>query len=113
MVLRTFSKVYGVGGASASATASRRRDVVGMVNRRALAASHSLGMSHKWLGMAALDDGRVGPDPRREHNSRELAYLQGELSRRKVVFTPSVANFVLVEFEAEVKELFAESRSSV
>jgi len=41
-------------------------------------------------------------------NSRELAYIQSELSRRNVVFTPSVANFVLVEFETDVKDLFVE-----
>jgi histidinol-phosphate aminotransferase len=104
IVLRTFSKVYGLAGLRIGYGVSSP-DVVGMVNRvRSPFNTSSLGQV---AAIAALDDAEWVRSSR-AHNALELAYIQGELSRRKVVFTPSVANFVLVEFENDVKELFVE-----
>ena len=104
VVLRTFSKIYGLAGLRIGYGVSSP-DVVGTINRvRSPFNTSSLAQA---AGMAALEDVEWVRTSR-EHNARELAYLQEELSRRKVVFTPSVANFVLVEFETDVKELFVE-----
>ncbi len=104
IVLRTFSKVYGLAGMRIGYGVSSA-DVVATVNR--VRSPFNTSSLAQVAAMAALDDVEwVGTS--REHNSRELAFLQNELKRRKVAFTPSVANFVLVEFESDVKELFVE-----
>ena len=104
MVLRTFSKVYGLAGLRIGYGVASP-DVIGTVNR--VRSPFNTSSLAQVAGMAALDDVEWLRTSR-EHNSRELSYLQGELSRRKIAFTPSVANFVLVEFETDVKELFVE-----
>jgi histidinol-phosphate aminotransferase len=104
MVLRTFSKVYGLAGLRIG-YGMAAQEVAATVNRvRSPFNTSSLAQVG---AIAALEDQEwVGKS--REHNLRELAYLQGELKRRGVRFTPSVTNFVLVEFESDVKELFVE-----
>jgi len=104
IVLRTFSKVYGLAGLRIGYGVSSP-EVVDTVNRvRSPFNTSSLAQA---AAIAALDDADWVRSSR-EHNTTELAFLHGELTRRKVVFTPSVANFVLVEFESDVKELFLE-----
>ena len=104
MVLRTFSKVYGLAGLRIGYGVAGP-DVIGTVNRvRSPFNTSSLGQV---AAIAALEDAEWVRTSR-EHNSRELAFLQGELARRKAVFTPSVTNFILVEFESDVKNLFVE-----
>ncbi len=104
IVLRTFSKAYGLAGLRVGYGVSSP-DVVATVNRvRSPFNTSSLAQVG---AMAALDDAEWVRTSR-EHNSRELAFLQAELKRRKVAFTPSVTNFVLIEFESDVKELFLE-----
>ena len=104
IVLRTFSKVYGLAGLRIGYGVSSP-DVVAMVNR--VRSPFNTSSLAQIAGIAALDDSEWVRTSR-EHNTRELAYLESELTRRKVPFTPSVANFVLVEFETDVKELFVE-----
>ncbi len=102
MVLRTFSKVYGLAGARIGYGVASR-DVVATVNRvRSPFNTSSLAQA---AALAALDDADWVRGSR-EHNLRELEFLQGELKRRRVRFTPSVTNFVLVEFWANIGELF-------
>jgi len=57
--------------------------------------------------LAALEDEEWERYSRKQ-NTRELAFIQRELKARGVRFTPSVTNFVLVEFTRDVKELFVE-----
>lgn len=104
MVLRTFSKVYGLAGLRVGFGVSSP-GVMETVNRvRSPFNTSSLAQA---AAMAALqDDEWVGRS--REHNAKELQFLQTELARRGLGFTPSVANFVLVEFEADVDDLFLE-----
>ncbi len=104
IVLRTFSKVYGLAGLRIGYGVSSP-GVVGMVNR--VRSPFNTSSLAQVAAIAALDDSEWVRKSR-EHNTRELVFLQGELARRKVGFTPSVANFVLVEFEANVSELFLE-----
>jgi histidinol-phosphate aminotransferase len=104
MVLRTFSKVYGLAGLRVGFGVSSPA-VMDTVNRvRSPFNTSSLAQA---AAMAALEDDEwVGRS--REHNAKELQFLQTELARRGLRFTPSVTNFVLVEFETDVEELFLE-----
>jgi len=104
MVLGTFSKAYGLAGLRVGYGIAAA-DVVATVNRvRSPFNTSSLAQA---AAIAALDDDEWVARSR-EHNLRELAFLEGELGRRGVCFTPSVTNFVLVEFDGDVRELFLE-----
>jgi len=104
IVLRTFSKIYGLAGirigyglADPEVIATLNR-VRSPFNTSALAQAAALG---------ALDDA-AWAQRSREHNLREVAYLDGELRKRGVAFTPTVTNFVLIELEGDAGELFVE-----
>ncbi len=104
MVLRTFSKVYGLAGLRVGYGIASK-DVVATVNRvRSPFNTSSLAQA---AALAALGD-EEWVRRSREHNLREREYLQGELAARRIRFTPSVANFVLVEFDRDVQALFLE-----
>ncbi len=104
IVLRTFSKAYGLAGLRVGYGIAAK-DVVATVNRvRSPFNTSSLAQA---AAIAALED-EEWVRHSREHNLRELAFLHLELERRGIRFTPSVTNFVLVEFESDVKELFLE-----
>jgi histidinol-phosphate aminotransferase len=104
MVLRTFSKVYGLAGLRVGFGLASP-EVIATVNR--VRSPFNTSSLAQVAAIAALEDhGWVRRS--REHNLRELAFVQGELTRRGVRFVPSVTNFVLVEFESDVKELFLE-----
>jgi histidinol-phosphate aminotransferase len=108
MVLRTFSKVYGLAGLRIGYGIASQ-EVIATVNR--VRSPFNTSSLAQVAAIAALDD-EEWERKSREHNLRELAFLQGELQRRGMRFTPSVTNFVLVEFEADVKELFVEFQKS-
>lgn len=104
MVLRTFSKIYGLAGLRIGYGIAAA-DVVAMVNRvRSPFNTSSLAQA---AGMAALDDHEWAKFSR-EHNLEELAFLEHELGRRGVRYTPSVTNFVLIEVAGDVAQLFVE-----
>jgi histidinol-phosphate aminotransferase len=104
MVLRTFSKVYGLAGLRVGYGIASK-DVVATVNRvRSPFNTSSLAQA---AALAALGD-EEWVRRSREHNLREREVLQRELAARKVRFTPSVTNFVLVEFDSDVQTLFLE-----
>jgi histidinol-phosphate aminotransferase len=101
-VLRTFSKVYGLAGLRlgyALTTADVRQaaeKVRSPFNTSAVAQAAALG---------ALDD-HAHLARSREHNTRELAFLQERLAAMGVAFTPSVANFVLVDTGRDGDQVF-------
>lgn len=102
IVLQTFSKIYGLAGLRIGYALSSP-EVMATLNRvRSPFNTSSLAQA---AALGALEDDAWATRSR-EHNLRELAFLQGELQRRGVRFTPSVTNFVLLEFEADVRELF-------
>jgi histidinol-phosphate aminotransferase len=104
IVLRTFSKVYGLAGLRVGYGLGSN-EVISTVNRvRSPFNTSSLAQVG---AIAALED-HEWVRKSREHNLRELAFMHGELARRGVRFVPSVTNFMLVEFESDVKELFVE-----
>lgn len=103
-ILRTFSKIYGLAGLRlgyALTTPDVRRateKVRSPFNTSSLAQAAAL---------AALDD-QEHVARSRQHNSRELRFLQEELGRRGVAFTPSVANFLLVDTGEDAERVFTE-----
>ena len=104
IVLRTFSKAYGLAGVRIGYGLSSP-DVIDNINRvRSPFNTTSLAQA---AALAALDD-HEWVARSREHNRRELAFLEQELKRRGATYTPSVTNFVLVGFDADVFELFVE-----
>ncbi len=104
IVLRTFSKVYGLAGLRIG-YGMAAPEVISTLNRvRSPFNTSSLAQT---AALAALDDGEWALRSR-DHNLREVAFLEGELRRRGIKFTPSVTNFVLIEFDGDVRELFVE-----
>jgi histidinol-phosphate aminotransferase len=104
IVLRTFSKAYGLAGLRIGYGVSSP-DVIDNINR--VRSPFNTTSIAQIAALAALDD-LEWVTRSREHNRRELAFLEQELRRRGVAYTPSVTNFVLVEFESDVFELFVE-----
>ena len=104
IVLRTFSKIYGLAGLRLGYGVTHAHVVETLNHVRSPFNTSNLAQD---AGLASLDDDEWAERCRTENN-RELRYLQTELRRRGVRFTPSVTNFVLVEFEADVKKLFVE-----
>ncbi len=102
-ILRTFSKIHGLAGLRlgyALTTADVRaaaEKVRSPFNTSSVAQA---------AGLAALDD-EAHVTASREHNTRELAYLQESLAARGIGFVPSVANFVLVETGRDGDEVFS------
>lgn len=104
IVLRTFSKIYGLAGIRIGYGVAAP-EVIATLNRvRSPFNTSSLAQAG---ALAALDDGEWAARSR-AHNLREMAYLSEELARRQVRFTPSVTNFILIEFARDVRELFVE-----
>lgn len=102
-ILRTFSKIHGLAGLrlgfalTTAEVRSAAEKVRSPFNTSSVAQA---------AGLAALDDaGHVARS--REHNSREAAFLQQELGRRGIGYTPTVANFVLVDTGRDAEEVFA------
>jgi histidinol-phosphate aminotransferase len=104
IVLRTFSKAYGLAGLRIGYGVSSP-DVIDNINR--VRSPFNTTSIAQVAALAALDD-HEWVARSREHNRRELAFLEQELKSRGVTYTPSVTNFVLVEFESDVFELFVE-----
>ena len=104
LVLRTFSKIYGLAGLRIGYGVASP-EVVATLNR--VRSPFNTSSLAQVAGLAALDD-EEWAQRSREHNRRELDFLEGELSRRGVRFTPSVTNFVLLELDSDVRQLFLE-----
>lgn len=104
IVLRTFSKIYGLAGARIGYGLGSP-EMIGLLNR----VRSPFNTSHlsQVAGLAALDDDAWAAHCSRE-NARERSFLEAELARRGVRYTPSAANFVLVDFERDVQPLFVE-----
>lgn len=104
IVLRTFSKIYGLAGIRIGYGVSSP-EVIATLNR--VRSPFNTSSLAQVAALAALDD-EAWAFASRSHNLQELAFLEGELRRRGVRFTPSVTNFLLIEFDRDVQKLFAE-----
>jgi len=102
-VLRTFSKAHGLAGLRLG-YAVTTAEVRGAVERvRSPFNTNSVAQA---AALAALDD-TAHVARAREHNAREMAFLEESLRRLGVQFTPSVGNFVLVDTARDGDDLFA------
>ncbi len=104
IVLRTFSKIYGLAGVRIG-YGFAHPDVIAVLNR--VRSPFNTSQLAQAAGLAALDD-RDWVERCGKENAKELAFLQFELERRGSRFTRSVANFVLVEFGADAPALIKE-----
>jgi histidinol-phosphate aminotransferase len=104
IVLRTFSKIYGLAGVRIG-YALGSAEVIDLLNR----VRSPFNTSHlaQAAGLGALEDGAYAERCRKE-NAVERTFLETELGRRGVRYTPSVTNFVLVEFGRDIQRLFLE-----
>ena len=101
VALKTMSKIYGLAGIRIGYGIASP-EVISTINR----VRSPFNTSHlaQVAGLAALEDDEWVRQCR-ESNSRELAFLESELDLRRVRYTPSVTNFVLVEFEGRISEM--------
>jgi histidinol-phosphate aminotransferase len=108
IILRTFSKIYGLAGIRIG-YGFAHPEVIAILNR----VRSPFNTSHlaQIAGLAALDDKEWAERCSRE-NAKELAFLEGEMARRGIRFTKSVANFILVEFGPEAQKMIGEFEKS-
>lgn len=92
VVLRTFSKIYGLAGLRVGFGVGPPR-LMAYVNR--LRAPFNVGLVSQEAAIAALTD-KAHVTRSREHNQRERQRLTTELGKLGVTVTPSQTNFVLV-----------------
>jgi histidinol-phosphate aminotransferase len=104
LVLRTFSKIFGLAGLRIGYGLGSPEVIANLNKVRSPFNTSSLAQV---AALAALDDEEWARYSR-EQNLAELTFLTAELRRRNAVFTPSVTNFVLVQFADDVKRLFVE-----
>jgi histidinol-phosphate aminotransferase len=102
VVLRTFSKAYGLAGLRLG-YALTTQDVRDAMER--IRSPFNTSSVAQAAAMAALDD-TAHLERTSEHNAREMAYLEEGLRRLGVPFTPSAANFVLVDAARDAEDLF-------
>ncbi len=104
IVLRTFSKVYGLAGLRVGYGIGHP-EVVDAVNR--MRSPFNVSTAAMAAGMAALDDSEH-VERSLEMNRRGLEYLRRELSGLGLKVAPSCANFLYVETGNDSKEDFKE-----
>lgn len=103
VVLRTFSKIYGLAGmrigyAVAAPAVARAIDAIRSPFNTSVAAQAA--------ALAALDDEEHVRRSRGE-NARERRFLEEELRRRGLKFVPGVANFLLVDLDLAAPEAYS------
>ncbi len=103
-VLRTFSKIYGLAGLRLgyALTTPEVHDAAERI--RSPFNTNSVAQA---AALAALDD-EAHVTRSREHNSRELTFLAEGLAGLGIAFTPSVANFILVDTGMDAAEVYQE-----
>jgi len=104
IVLRTFSKIYGLAGVRIGYGLADP-EVIATLNRvRSPFNTSSLAQA---AALGALEDAEWALRAR-EHNLKEVGFLEDALRRRGIAFTPTVTNFVLIELDGDTRELFLE-----
>jgi histidinol-phosphate aminotransferase len=104
VTLRTFSKIHGLAGIRTGYGLGHPAVIKILNHVRSPFNTSYLGQI---AGLAALEDHEWVERCRLE-NTQERAFLESEMKKRGVRYTPSVANFVLVTFDRDVKHLFLE-----
>jgi histidinol-phosphate aminotransferase len=102
LVLRTFSKVYGLAGIRLGYGLGHPELIECLQRIRSPFNASSVAQV---AGMAALDDHEhVAKSV--ENNRHEMKYLTGELTLAGVRYTPSAANFLLIDTGRDCEEVF-------
>lgn len=115
VMLRTFSKIYGLGGVRLG-WCYASQEITDVLNR--IRAPFNVNAVAQTAGVAALKD-RVFIRTVFEHNQKWLKRLPAELTEIGLAMTPSVTNFVLVHFpkdaqkSAERADLFLQDRGII
>jgi histidinol-phosphate aminotransferase len=102
LILRTFSKVYGLAGLRVGYGIGHPQ-LIEMLNR--FRAPFNVSRPSQTAAIAALED-RDHVARSVESNSREMRFVTEELTLLGVRFTPSVANFVLVDTSRDCEHDF-------
>jgi histidinol-phosphate aminotransferase len=101
LILRTFSKAYGLAGLRIGFGISTREVIDTLYKVRMAFNTSSIAQV---AALAAWDD-RAHVEKSVRMNRTELEFLYGELSRRGVRYVPSFANFLLLETGKEAREV--------
>ncbi len=102
LVLRTFSKIYGLAGLRIGYGIGSKEIISGLARIRSPFNTSSLGQ----IGaIAALDDDDFLNESVRV-NGEEMDFLYGEFDQMGLKYTPSVTNFILAHCEMDCTELF-------
>ena len=115
VMLRTFSKIYGLGGARLG-WCYASQEIVDVLNR--IRGPFNVNSMAQVAGIAALKD-KAFVKKVFEHNQKWLKRFPDELKEIGLEVTPSVANFVLVHFSkdsqksAEQADLFLQNRGII
>ncbi len=102
IVLRTFSKIYGLAGFRIGYGIAKRELLAPLNVVRETFNTSSVAQA---VALAAIDD-RDHVVRSRESNSKGMKILYEGLEEMKMKSVPSVANFVLVDFGMDVQEVF-------
>jgi histidinol-phosphate aminotransferase len=102
LVLRTFSKVYGLAGLRLG-YGMGNTELIGALNR--VRSPFNVNSLAQAAGLAALDD-QEHVSHSVESNSREMKFVTEELALAGVRYTPSVGNFLLVDTGRDCEEDF-------
>jgi histidinol-phosphate aminotransferase len=94
VMLRTFSKMFAMGGMRLG-WAYAPANVVDVLNR--VRGPFNVGAQAQAAGVAALED-LAHQEASRTHNERMLAWFPAEIAKLGLTTLPSVGNFVMVEF---------------
>ncbi len=104
IVLRTFSKIYGLAGLRCGYALTLPDIAADLQKVREVFNCNSLAQA---AAAAALDDEHFLQDTL-QNNNRGLSELQSGLSRLGLQVVPSAANFVLCDFRRPIKTVFIE-----
>jgi histidinol-phosphate aminotransferase len=94
VMLRTFSKIYGL-AALRLGWLYGPAHVVDAINR--IRGPFNINSAAQAAGIAAIGD-TAHVEAARAHNDKWLAWLQAEIPKLGLAVTPSIANFVLIHF---------------
>ncbi|HLJ64051.1 MAG TPA: histidinol-phosphate transaminase, partial [Stellaceae bacterium] len=100
VMLRTFSKIYALGGLRIG-WAYGGPEVIGVMNR--IRGVFNINLAGQAAALAALQD-VTALDRAREHNDLWRPWFAAELMKLGLEVTPSVANFVLAHFPPSPKD---------
>lgn len=103
IVLRTFSKIYGLAGLRIGYGVSTP-ELIGMLSR--VREPFNVNMMAQAAAFAALDD-QDHVIESREVNDAGKQYLYGRFERMNLAYAPTHANFIWVNIKADCKKAFA------